>query len=309
MARITRAIAPGIISRGFITMDLQLLRSFVSVIDAGGFTRAGERVHRTQSTVSQQIRRLEESFGRPLLVRKGKRVTPTEAGERLLSYARRMLALAEEARDVVARPTPDGIVRLGVPEDFAAYRLAQMLSKFARSRPGLRLDVRCDLSARLRRDLARGEFDIALVKRDAGDESESGALAAWPERLRWVTSSRFPVDKGRDPLPLAVFEQGCLYRKRAIHAVEAAGRTWRIAYTSPNLAGIQAAVSVGLGVSILPDIAVLADHRVLGPKDAFPKLTNTEMALIIHPDASAATRRLAELLKNFCDAFEARTAP
>jgi len=290
-------------------MDLQLLRSFVSVIDAGGFTRAGERVHRTQSTVSQQIRRLEESFGRPLLVRKGKRVTPTEAGERLLSYARRMLALAEEARDVVARPTPDGIVRLGVPEDFAAYRLAQMLSKFARSRPGLRLDVRCDLSARLRRDLARGEFDIALVKRDAGDESESGALAAWPERLRWVTSSRFPVEKGRDPLPLAVFEQGCLYRKRAIHALESAGRAWRIAYTSPNLAGIQAAVSVGLGVSILSHVAVLADHRVLEPKDGFPKLSNTEMALIIHPDASAATRRLAELLKNFCDAFEARTAP
>jgi len=295
-------------SGGFAMMDLELLRSFVSVIDAGGFTRAGERVHRTQSTVSQQIRRLEDSFGRPLLLRKGKRVAPTEEGERLLSYARRILALAEEARDVVARPAPDGIVRLGVPEDFAAYRLAQLLSKFARSRPGLRLDVRCDLSVRLRRDLARGEFDLALVKRDAGDESEGAALAAWPERLRWVTSKRFPVDNNANPLPLAMFEQGCLYRKRAIHAIEAAGRTWRIAYTSPNLAGIQAAVSVGLGVSILSDVAVLADHRILGPKDGFPKLSDTEMALIIHPDASPATRRLADLLRDFCTAFEARTA-
>jgi DNA-binding transcriptional LysR family regulator len=289
-------------------MDLELLRSFVSVIDAGGFTRAGERIHRTQSTVSQQIRRLEESFGRPLLIRKGKHVAPTEEGERLLAYARRILALAEEARDVVARPTPDGLVRLGVPEDFAAYRLAQVLSKFVRSRPGLRLDVRCDLSVRLRRDLARGEFDLALVKRDVGDESEGGAVAAWTERLRWVTSSRFPVDVKRDPLPLAVFEQGCLYRKRAIHAIEATGRTWRVAYSSPNLAGIQAAVSAGLGISILSHVAVLADHRVLGPKDGFPKLANTEMALIVHPDASPATRRLADLLADFCNAFDARAA-
>jgi DNA-binding transcriptional LysR family regulator len=289
-------------------MDLELLRSFVSVIDAGGFTRAGERVHRTQSTVSQQIRRLEESFGRPLLVRKGKRVAPTEEGERLLSYARRILALAEEARDVVARPAPDGIVRLGMPEDFAAYRLAQMLSKFARSRPGLRLDVRCDLSVRLRRDLARGEFDLALVKRDAGDESETGAVAVWPERLRWVTSKRFPVDNSGNSLPLAVFEQGCLYRRRAIHALEAAGRTWRVAYTSPNLAGIQAAVSVGLGVSILPEVAVLADHRVLGPKEGFAKLSNTEVALVIRPDATPATRRLAGLLADFCKAFDTRAA-
>ncbi len=289
-------------------MDFELLRSFVSVVDAGGFTRAGERVHRTQSTVSQQIRRLEEGFGRPLLVRKGRRIAPTEEGERLLSYARRILALADEARDVVARPTPDGVVRLGVPEDFAAYRLAQMLSKFARSRPNLRLDVRCDLSVRLRRDLERGEFDVALVKRDAGDESESGALATWPERLRWVTSKRFPVDNDHDPLPLAVFEQGCLYRKRAIHALEAAGRTWRVAYTSPNLAGIQAAVSVCLGVSILPDIAVLADHCVLGPKEGFPKLSSTEMALVVRPDASPATRRLADLLAEFCKALDIRTA-
>src|SRR5258708_18829946 len=133
-------------SGGFAMMDLELLRSFVSVIDAGGFTRAGERVHRTQSTVSQQIRRLEDSFGRPLLLRKGKRVAPTEEGERLLSYARRILALAEEARDVVARPAPARIVRLGVPEDFPAHRLAHMLSKFTRSRPRLLLDVLCALS-------------------------------------------------------------------------------------------------------------------------------------------------------------------
>src|ERR1700719_3531440 len=256
---------------GLAMLDLDLLRSFVSVVDAGGFTRAGERVHRTQSTVSQQIRRLEETLGHPLLHRNGKQATPTEEGERLLSYARRILALEQEARDVVARPARDGVVRLGIPEDFAAYRLTELLSDFARSRPSLRLDVRCGLSVQLRRALERGELDLALFKRDAG---ESGGIAAWPERLRWVTSRRHPIDFRRDPLPLVMFEQGCLYRNRAINALETVGRAWHIAYTSPNVFGIQAAVSAGLGVSILPEVAILPDHNVLGAGDGFPPITD-----------------------------------
>src|SRR5215207_7267555 len=146
-------------------LDLELLRSFVSVVDAGGFTRAGERVHRTQSTVSQQIKRLEEDLGQPLLHRNGKDVTTTEAGERLLSYARRLLSLAEEARDVMTRPGHEGAIRLGVPEDFAAYRLAKLLATFSRSHPALRLDVRADQSANLRREIERGDLDLALLKR------------------------------------------------------------------------------------------------------------------------------------------------
>src|SRR5262245_25635014 len=141
-------------------LDLELLRSFVSVVDAGGFTRAGERVHRTQSTVSQQIRRLEETLGYPLLHRNGKQATPTEQGERLLSYARRILALEHEARDALSRPASEGIIRLGMPEDFATYRLPELLSNFTRSRPGLRLDVRCGLSIEMRRALERGELDL-----------------------------------------------------------------------------------------------------------------------------------------------------
>jgi len=284
-------------------LDLDLLRSFVSVVDAGGFTRAGERVHRTQSTVSQQIRRLEDTLGRPLLERNGKRVIPTAEGERLLSYARRLLALAQEARDVVAQPSPDGVVRLGIPEDFGAYRLTRLLSKFARSRPSLRLDVRSELSVKLAADLERHELDLALLKREAGG---NGGLGVWPERLHWVTSRSHPVDARRDPVPLAVFAQGCLYRNRAIHALEASGRAWHIAYTSPNFANIQAAVSAGLGVSILPDVGILADHRVLKAKDGFAPVANTELALLAAPDAGPAARRLADLLVDFCNAAEGR---
>jgi DNA-binding transcriptional LysR family regulator len=286
-------------------LDLDLLRSFVSVVDAGGFTRAGERVHRTQSTVSQQIRRLEESVGRPLLHRDGKRVTLTEEGERLLSYARRILTLAQEARDVVGRPVGEGLVRLGIPEDFAAYRLTALLSEFVRARPGLRLDVRCDLSVKLRDALNRGELDLVLLKREAGD---GDAIAAWPERLHWVTSHNHPVDVHRDPVPLVVSDQGCLYRNHAIHTLEALRRSWHIAFSSPNLRGLQAAVSAGLGIGILPEVAILADHRKLGPQCGLPSIGKTELALRAAADASPATRRLADVLADFCHATDPRAA-
>lgn len=286
-------------------LDLELLRSFVSVVDAGGFTRAGERVHRTQSTVSQQIRRLEEDVGQVLLHRDGKDVRPTEAGERLLSYARRLLSLAEEARDVLQQPGSQGAIRLGIPEDFAAYRLAKLLGAFSRSHPGLRMDVRADQSKFLKRDLERGELDLALFKRAAG---EKGAIAVWPERVHWVTSKNHPVDAGASSVPLIGFPTGCLYRAGAIHALESAGRPWHMAYTSSSLSGIQAAVAAGMGLSILSEMAIQADHRVLTAKDGFAPINKTEVALMAAPGASPATLRLADRLAEFCDTVQAKAA-
>jgi DNA-binding transcriptional LysR family regulator len=285
--------------------DLELLRSFVSVVDSGGFTRAGERVHRTQSTVSQQIKRLEDDVGQPLLNRSGKDVTPTEAGERLLSYARRLLSLAEEARDVLARPDSEGAIRLGVPEDFAAYRLAKLLAAFSRSHPGLRLDVRADQSAYLKRDLDRGELDLALFKRTAG---EKGGIAVWPERVHWVTSKSHPRDTRLGSVPLIGFPTGCLYRAGAIHALESAGRSWHMTYTSSNLAGIQAAIAAGMGLSILSEMAIQSDHSVLTAKDGFAPIDRTEVALVAAPDASPATLRLADRLAEFCNTVQAKAA-
>jgi DNA-binding transcriptional LysR family regulator len=122
----------------------------------------------------------------------------------------------------------------------------------------------------------------------------------WPEHLRWVTGTRYPLDLGRGrTVPLAVFQQGCLYRNRAIHMLERGQRSWHIAYTSPNLVSIQAAVSAGLGMSILPEMAVLPDHRLLGPDEGFPSVPDTEVALVIAPSAGTATRNLADLLLEF----------
>ena len=138
-------------------LDLDLLHSFVSVVDAGGFTAAGERVHRSQSTVSQQIRKLEDTLECPLFVREGRQVQLTEEGERLLGYARRMLALSTEVREAVSGRKRVDVIRLGIPDDFAVDTLTGVVAAFAQARPGVQLSVRCDLTSVLTRSLERGD--------------------------------------------------------------------------------------------------------------------------------------------------------
>lgn len=259
--------------------DLELLRTFVSVVDAGGFTKAGERVNRTQSTVSQQIRKLEEQLGRPLLLRQraSKHIELTEDGERLIGYARRLVTLALEARSVLCGGDETFVVKLGVPEDFDVQRLMGLLSGFAQRFPRIRLDTVNGLSVDLHARLESKEIDLALVKRDRGAKQEA-ALASWPEQVNWV--SGLALERIEDPVPLVVYPQGCIYRNRIVHALESSGRSWRVAFASQSLVGIQAAVSAGLGISLLPASAMLADHRLLSVKEGFAPVPASELALI-----------------------------
>ncbi|MFC4277507.1 LysR substrate-binding domain-containing protein [Achromobacter aloeverae] len=276
--------------------DLDLLRSFTSVVDAGGFTRAGERVHRTQSTVSQQIRKLEDRLGCVLFTREGRQIRLTAEGERLLGYARRMLALSAEMQDAVGGGAPAQVVRLGLPDDFAVESLTRALAAFARTRPDVRLSVRCDLSANLGQALQQGDLDVVLLKR----EPDSGpCMAAWRERLLWVTGAAAP-EPCLAPLSLVSRPQGCLYRNRAIHALERDGRRWRIAYESQNLMGIRAALAGGLGVALVDALTLSPDMRILDA--GLPEIAECEMALILEPSAGDAARELAELMRGLCDA-------
>lgn len=265
-------------------LDIDLLRSLVAVVEAGGFTRAGERVHRTQSTVSQQIQRLETAVGHPLLLREGRHVRPTEAGERLLAYARRILALHDEARSLLAQARPQAVLRLGVTEDFASRHLTEALAAFARGQAGLRLDLRCDLSLTLLAELDRGELDIAIVKQEPGQRA---GIATWREAVCWAAARGQPAALPSLPIPLAVYPQGCIYRNRAIHALDKAGLPWRLAYTSPSLAGLQAALASGLALGPLGQSALRPDHRVLGPESGLPPLPDAELALLRGPGTMA----------------------
>ncbi|MGE8687486.1 MAG: LysR substrate-binding domain-containing protein [Achromobacter sp.] len=283
-------------------LDLDLLHSFVSVVDAGGFTAAGERVHRSQSTVSQQIRKLEASLDCALFIREGRQVLLTEDGERLLGYARRMLALSTEVREAVSGRKRVDVIRLGIPDDFAADTLTAVVSQFALSRPDVRLSVRCDLTASLARGLERGDLDVALIKREPGG---GGALATWRENLHWISSPSLDL-AGAEPVPLVAFPQGCIYRNRAIHALEAAGRHWRIAYESPNLLGLQAALAGGLGVALLERRCIGSGHRIVDA--ALPAVPPTELALCVVEPVREPVRRLAMTIRDFCEKETTRLA-
>ncbi|WP_236177246.1 MULTISPECIES: LysR substrate-binding domain-containing protein [Pseudomonas] len=273
-------------------LDLELLKTFVCVVDEGSFTRAAERVHRTQSTVSQQVRKLEDLVGHALLLRDrtGLNVSVTEHGELLIHYARRLLALSAEASEALASDLDLEILRIGMPEDFDARRMALILAGFTRSHPQARLETVSGMSLDLRQRLDSGEIDIALIKR----EPDSGpAWATWPERLVWVKGVEF--DSSTGVLPLALFPQGCLYRQRAIRLLDVAQRPWRVAFGSHSLTGIQAAVASGLGVSVLPASAVLPEHRVCTD---LPLLPPTELALVSREGVlSGLQRGLVEFLR------------
>ncbi|MBW8354338.1 MAG: LysR family transcriptional regulator [Pseudomonas sp.] len=273
--------------------DPVLLRSFVAVADCQNFTRAAERLHLTQSTVSQQVRRLEESLGCQLLDRDQRRVVATVEGERLLAYARRILALHEEASDVLINQRGEEVLRLGVPEDFAAERLMPMLSRFGRDYPAVRLEVTSGLGPELQRQFRRGEFDLLLVKQMGHSDD---CVESWPEPLCWVDSVRQPAF-GRDPLPLVAFPVGGLYRQEMLHHLEVGGWPWRIAYSSASLASVCSAVAAGLGISLLPVRVLGKGHRMLEAASGLPDIQGVRLALYAGSGLSRAGKALQEQLR------------
>lgn len=272
------------------SLDLELLRTFVGIVDCGGFTRAGERLNRTQSTISQQVKRLEDQVGQPLLIRQGRTIALTGAGETLLPYARRMIALDDEARALLVRKESGEIVRFGVSEDFAGRHLPGVLAAFSRANPMVRLDVRADLSVKLKADYDQGEVDVALFK---VDEPVVGAYGSWQERLHWSAAAHQPLP-GLEPVPLALFPQGCLFRRQVVERLDRMGRPWRVAYVSPSLAGVQAAVAAGMAVAPLGQSAAHPDIRVLDPAaHGLPELTPVWFSLMVRP-GTQTRHKLAE---------------
>lgn len=271
--------------------DLDLLRSFAAIVDAGGFTRAAERLGRTQSTVSLQIKRLEDGIGRRVFDREARELTLTPDGELLLTYARRLLTLANEACDRLMEPEFGGTVRLGTPEDFATLHLPDVLWRFARAHPQVALEVTCDFTVTLLDGFSRGAYDLVLCKREP--QGQPAGTGVWREPLVWAASERLTLTPD-GPVPLVLAPYPDIHRKRALEALDAAGRPWRIAYTSPSVAGIQAAARAGLGVTVLPKEMVSAGFLIFGEEHGLPPLADTEIALYKAPGLSHAGERLAE---------------
>jgi len=276
------------------TLDPELLRAFVAVVECGGFSAAAERLLRGQSAVSLQIKRLEERLGVRLLDRSPRHVALTAEGELILDHARRILRLNDELVARVREPELSGLVRLGAPEDFATSRLQSVLARFARSHQRVALEVTCELTLEVLARFRAGELDLALIKREPSGAPEG--LRVWREPLVWVGAGRHAA-AGEGALPLVVSPRPCVYRKRATDALDAAGRAWRVAYTCGSLAGNHAAVRAGLGVTVLPKDMVPADLAVLEEDAAgLPVLRDTEIALVEASALSAPAARLRDYI-------------
>lgn len=263
-----------------LPFDLDLLRTFVAIVDNGSFTRAAQRLSLTQSTVSLQIKRLEDGLARRLFDRDGRDLQLTPEGEILLTYARQILQLGAEALSRLRETDVSGVVRLGTPEDFATTHLSEVLACFARTHPQVALQVQCDFTVNLLADFAKGRYDLILFKREP--QGPSGGTKVWREVLDWVASPRL-VTETEGPIPLILAPAPDVYRKRALSALDAAGRDWRIVYTSPSLAGLQAAVQAGLGLTVLPTEMIPADMVSVSARLQLPKLPDTEIVLYRAP--------------------------
>jgi len=274
---------------GTRTLDLDLLRCFVTIAETGSFTRAGDRLGRTQSTISLQVKRLEVQIGRAVFARTPRSLSLTPEGERLLGPARQLLRLNDAAIAELFEPDMTGRVRIGVPEDFATVHLPTVLSGFAKAHPLVELEVTCDLTLNLLDRFHQGAFDLVLVKREPSAQLEG--VRVWREPLVWVARDQLAV-AGQSAVPLVVSPEPCVYRKRAIDALEAVGRKWRVTYTSTSLAGSQSAVNEGLGITVLPREMVPPFLTPIVDDPDLPPLYDTEIALIEMPGLSQTAHRL-----------------
>jgi DNA-binding transcriptional LysR family regulator len=269
-------------------LDIDLLRTLVTIADNGGFSQAANRLHRTQSAISLQMKRLEELSGKALFRKAGRRRILTEAGELLVNYGRRILSLHDEAASMLQPNPMQGYLRLGVSQDIADRGLSVILAHFTHSHPAVRLDVQVDTSSHLMEAFHAEQLDIAVAFQNPDDSGERLGLIP----LQWIVPEPF-LWHPPQPLPLVMFATNCLFRTRVVSALDQAGIPWRIAYTSPSLPGILAAVEAGLGVTARPAGKHL-NNQIL------PALKPVELALYRHPtNNSDAMNALETIIRDY----------
>lgn len=236
----------------------------MAIADTASFTLAAARLNSTQSTVSQQLARLEMAVQHQLIDRAARPISLTPAGERLVGHARRLLALQAEAQQLLADPAGTTTIRIGVPDDIMTPAMSRRFALFARRHREIRLDVTTGLSRDLSKRFRAGEFDIAMVKAAA---AEPDARASFLEPLAWFEAADRD-DEWPDPIPLVTFPPGGLYRDLMAERIERERRRWYIAFTGNSLGSVLSGVEAGLGISVLP-IGATRSHAVR-QADMFP---------------------------------------
>ncbi len=279
-------------------LDMDVLRTFAAGIELGSFTKAAERLGRSQSAISTQLNKLEEQVGQPLLQKQGRGLVLTNAGENLLSYAKRILQLNDEAVSALQGAHMDEEVCLGLPQDFAEIWLPSVLGIFTRSHPKVRLDVRVERNATLVEGIIKGKFDLALIWGSSDQHPQARHIADVP--IVWLAGANSSPDlEASDPLPFVAFEAPCVFRSAAVTALDNAERSWRLTFTSPSLTGLWAATEAGLGIMARSPIGIPQDLRILNPKAAkLPVLPPISLSSLVgNRGLSPATERLKEIIE------------
>ncbi len=287
-------------------MDIDQLRTFVAIAESGSFTKAADIVHKTQSAVSMQMRKLEERLGRPIFVRDGRASKLTEDGERLLDYARKIVKLNVDAMAAFSDPKLSGRVRLGVPDDYADRYLPEIMARFSLAYPAVELTVTCAQSTDLLTHIDANDIDLAIV---TNCETMRPNEIFRREQLYWVGSNRH-VAHEEERLPLALGRPTCAWRRTAIDALDSIGRPYRVLYSSGNSGAIAAAVLSGLAISVFPESGIRMGMRLLSSADRFPELPSCEIGLLRNPhEVSPLADALAEhIILSLDNLSEARVA-
>ena len=270
-----------------LNFDIAFLRSYVAGIELGSFARAAGKVGRSTSAVSAQLKKLEEQAGVPLFRKDGRGLALTPAGEVLLGYARRLLELNDEAAVALRGVELEGWIRLGLQEDFGEALLPDVLGRFARAHPKVRIEAHVARNTELMERLAMGQLDLALLWGGAC----SADVAEYPSRqreriaepaMRWIASSSLAWQpESGEPLPLITFDRDCLFQRSATQALDRAGIAWRTAFTSPSLAGLWAAAAAGLGVTVRTSLGLPSTVRALDETEAgLPALPALSLELL-----------------------------
>ena len=274
-------------------LDMDVLRTLAVAMDVGGFGKAAERLGRSQSAVSLQMRRLEERVGRPLFRREGRGLALTDAGDVVLGYARQILELNDQAVAAARGIAIGGSVRFGVPQDFGDSWLPGVLARFSRAHPSVLIEVRVDRANKLVERIAEGGLDLALMW---GSPSIANTVTVQRLPMVWIGLRDYAVPRGT-PVPLALFESPCVFRQPGIEALERIHRPWRLAFTSPSLSGLWAAAAAGLGVTVRTPLGLPSPLTVLGKSSVLPKLPQIALSLYTaQPEPPQAVARLREIL-------------
>ncbi|WP_115717854.1 LysR substrate-binding domain-containing protein [Gallaecimonas mangrovi] len=265
-----------------ITLDLEALRSFVAGVELGSFAQAALTLNRSTSAVSAHLKKLEQQLGQGLFKKAGRGLELLPAGESLLSYARHLLALNDEAVLALGQNQLEGKVRLGLQEDFGESLLTEVLARFNRAYPSVEIEVQVNRNGDLLAAMHNQQLDLALAWQQPGGHNGGELIKSFP--LCWLGR---PDTALTEPLPLVLFEAPCLIRQQALDALDKAGIRWRVVMTSRSLAGIWAAVQAGLGITVRTRAGVPTALKVLAGLPPLPPLALTMLTSSQAPSDAA----------------------